>query len=213
MNGLKYLMVVLLLAGAALMLRAHANPDVVPPREPLADVPYRLAGWTGHDVTINRETLDVLGPGEFLSRLYTRPGVVDPIGLFIAYFPVQKTGDTIHSPKHCLPGAGWYFQTSKYVRLRDVRGRLHNVGEYVISDGDQRQFVIYWYLAHGRSVANEYMAKFYLVADAIRMNRTDGSLIRIMVPINPMKGTAVARARAENFAEQLMPLLPRFVPN
>ena len=29
------------------------------------------------------------------------------INLYIAYFPTQKAGDTIHSPNHCLPGAGW----------------------------------------------------------------------------------------------------------
>ncbi len=65
----------------------------------------------------------------------------------------------------------------------DANGKPHRVGEYIIANGDARQFVIYWYQAHGRSVANEYMAKIYMVVDAMRMNRTDGALVRVITPI------------------------------
>jgi EpsI family protein len=61
------------------------------------------------------------------------------------------------------------------------------VGEYIIANGENRQFVIYWYQAHGRSVANEYLAKIYLVTDAMRLNRTDGALVRVITPIGPEK--------------------------
>jgi EpsI family protein len=87
------------------------------------------------------------------------------------------------------------------------------VGEYIIGNGDNRQFVIYWYQAHGRSVANEYLAKIYLVADAIRTNRTDGALVRVIVPIDRGQDGSAAKARAEEFAAQLAPMLPRFIPN
>ena len=79
--------------------------------------------------------------------------------------------------------------------------------------GRDRQFVIYWYQAHGRSVANEYMAKIYLVTDAIRLNRTDGALVRVITPIDSGEGTSAAKARAEAFTAQLFPMLPRFIPN
>lgn len=213
MKGIRYFAVLALLLATALVLRVHGDTDVIPPSAPLSQFPQVIDGYDGVDVPIDQDTLDVLGPGDFLSRVYTQPGVSAPMGLFIAYFPTQRTGVTIHSPKHCLPGAGWYFESSKYVHLTDATGKSHKVGEYVISNGDHRQFVIYWYFAHGRSVANEYMAKFYLVEDAMRTNRTDGSLIRVMSPIDPLKGTAAARERVEAFTKQLMPLLPRFIPN
>jgi EpsI family protein len=163
------------------------------------------------DVPIDQETLDVLGAGDFMSRLYVGDG--PPVGLFIGYFPSQRTGVTIHSPKHCLPGAGWAFESSQYVDLKDVDGKSHRVGEYIISNGESRQFVIYWYQAHGRSVANEYMAKVYMVADAMRMNRTDGALVRVITQIDAQDGLAGAKARAEQFTAQLAPMLPRFIPN
>ena len=162
---------------------------------------------------IDQETLDVLGAGDFLSRVYTHGGEAQPIGLFIGYFPTQRTGVTIHSPKNCLPGSGWAFESSQYVNLNDANGKAHRVGEYIIADGENRQFVIYWYQAHGRSIANEYLAKIYLVTDAIRLNRTDGALVRVITPIDAREGTSAARARAEAFTAQLVPMLSRFIPN
>ena len=87
------------------------------------------------------------------------------------------------------------------------------MGEYIIGNGDNRQFVIYWYQAHGRSVANEYMAKVYLVTDAMRLNRTDGALVRVLTPIGSRENTADAKARTEAFTAQLAPMLPRFIPD
>jgi EpsI family protein len=167
----------------------------------------------GTDLQIDQESLDVLGPGDFLSRAYTQSGRSLPIGLFIGYFPSQRTGVTIHSPKHCLPGAGWAFESSQYIDLKDTNGKPHRVGEYIIANGDSRQFVIYWYEAHGRSVANEYLAKMFLVADAMKLNRTDGALVRVTTSIDAAEGADAARSRAESFVAQLAPMLPRFIPD
>jgi EpsI family protein len=213
MNGARFWTAVLLLAATGVLLHARPDVDRNPPSEPLSKMPEDFAGWSGSDRQIDQESLEVLGAGDFLSRVYTQRGSAGPIGLFIGYFPTQRTGVTIHSPQNCLPGAGWVFESSHYVDLKDVGGKSHRVGEYVIANGDRRQFVIYWYQAHGRSVANEYMAKVYLVADAIRMNRTDGALVRVITPIEPNEDTAAAKERAEAFTAQLAPMLSRFVPD
>jgi EpsI family protein len=213
MKSARFWTIVALLAGTALLLYARGNADLIPVSEPLSQVPRTIAGWWGSDLQIDQETLDVLGAGDFLSRVYIHGGGERPIGLFIGYFPTQRTGVTIHSPKNCLPGSGWAFESSQYVNLNDANGKAHRVGEYIIADGENRQFVIYWYQAHGRSIANEYLAKIYLVTDAIRLNRTDGALVRVTTPIDANEGMSAARARAEAFTAQLFPMLPRFIPN
>jgi len=213
MKNLRFWTAVLLLAGTALLLHTRPNTDRNPPSERLSQLPAIIEGWTGNDQPIDQETRDVLGAGDFLSRIYTQGPRVSPISLFIGYFPTQRTGQTIHSPKHCLPGAGWTFESSDYVDLADAKGKPHRVGEYIITNNDTRQFVIYWYQAHGRSEANEYMAKMYLVADAMRMNRTDGALIRVITPIGPQEDLPAAKKRAEAFTMQLAPLLPAFIPD
>lgn len=213
MKDLRYWAAALLLAATVLLLQTRPDTDKNPPSLPLSRLPSVIAGWSGTDRPIDRETLEVLGSGEFLSRIYTKSAQDLPIGLFIGYFPTQRTGQTIHSPRHCLPGAGWTFESSNYVNLTDAAGKPHRVGEYIIANGEVRQFVIYWYQAHGRSVANEYMAKLYMIADAVRMNRTDGALIRVITPIAPGEGLPTAKKRAEEFTRQLAPLLPRFIPD
>ena len=57
------------------------------------------------------------------------------------------------------------------------------VNKYVVSNGDTKSVVLYWYQSHGRVVANEYRATLYVVADAIRLNRTDTALVRVVVPV------------------------------
>ncbi len=126
---------------------------------------------------------------------------------------VSSSATSPASPQNCLPGAGWTFDSQKYTEIQDINGKNYKVGEYVIGNGDVKQFVIYWYQAHGRSIPNEYVAKGYLVADAIRMNRTDGALVRVITQILPSESLETARARALRFTQQMAPNLPRFVPN
>ena len=213
MNRMRFWVVIVLLVVTAVVVFRRGNSESIVPSEPLSAVPDTIAGLTGVDAPIDQEQLDILGKGDFLSRVYTEGGRSRPVGLFIAYFASQRTGATMHSPRNCLPGSGWSFESSQYVTIKDVGGNPHRVGEYIIANGNNRQFVIYWYQAHGRSIANEYQAKVYLVSDAIRMNRTDGALVRVITPVYSDTGVEAAKERAEGFVGELMPQLPRFIPN
>jgi EpsI family protein len=213
MKNLRFWTAVLLLAATALVLQTRPAADQNPPREFLSMLPANIAGWEGSDQQIDAETREVLGAGDVLARAYTQKGKPEQIGLFIGYFPSQRTGQTIHSPKNCLPGAGWVFESSSTINLADLNGQPRQVGEYIIANGTTRQFVVYWYQAHGRSVAGEYRAKIYMVLDAMRMNRTDGALVRVITPISSSENISDARMRAEMFTRQLTPMLPRFIPD
>lgn len=214
MNKLRYWVVVCLLASTALVLHGRGDVDKVPQSEPIRQMPNTFGNWVGKDVPIDDKVLEILGKGDFLNRVYTEPSSsVPPVGLFIGYFPTQRTGQTIHSPQHCLPGAGWTFDSSRYTKLKAADGQSYQVGEYIISNGESKQFVLYWYQSHGRSIANEYISKMYMIADAIRLNRTDGSLVRVITPISSAENVETARQRAIAFASQMATQLPRFIPN
>jgi EpsI family protein len=209
----RFLFATLLIAGAAIFLRAHSRGEVFPSRQALQSFPRRVGDWTGTDVAIDQDALQVLGPGDFLLRLFTDPDKRLPyIDLFIAYFPSQRAGDTIHSPKNCLPGAGWAPVESSRVMLSVPGQTPFPVNRYVIAKGDSRQLVLYWYWAHGRGVASEYWAKYYLVADSIRMNRSDGSLVRVTTPLLPGETAETAERRVLPFVADVVPLLPNYVP-
>jgi len=218
MKSPRFWLIIVLLTLTIFVLQSRGDVDNVPASEALSGMPRNFGPWTSEDIPLTADTLEVLGKGDFLNRIYTfqpQPGVaaLPPISLFIGYFPSQRTGQTMHSPQNCLPGAGWTFDSQKYTQIQDINGKNYKVGEYVISNGEVKQFVIYWYQAHGRSVPNEYIAKGYMVADAIRMNRTDGALVRVITQVLPSESLEAAEARAVQFTQQMAPSLPRFIPN
>jgi EpsI family protein len=210
--------IIVLLISTIFVLQSRGDVDQVPSSESLSAMPRSFGQWTAQDVPLTDDTLEVLGKGDFLNRIYSfrpTPGspALPPISLFIGYFASQRTGQTMHSPQNCLPGAGWTFESQEYTNLQDINGKNYKVGEYVISNGNTKQFVIYWYQAHGRSIPNEYVAKGYMVADAIRMNRTDGALVRVITQVMSSESLETAKARAIQFTQQMAPDLPRFIPN
>ena len=218
MKSPRFWIVIVLLASTIFVLQSRGDVDRVPYSEPLSGMPQTFGPWTSRDIPLTDDTLEVLGKGDFLNRIYTfQPSAgqapLPPVSLFIGYFASQRTGQTMHSPQNCLPGAGWTFDSQRYTEIQDINGKNYKVGEYVISNGESKQFVIYWYQAHGRSVPNEYVAKGYMVADAIRLNRTDGALVRVITMVSPSESLDSAKARAIHFTQQMAPNLPRFIPN
>ncbi|MEI9978121.1 MAG: exosortase C-terminal domain/associated protein EpsI [Edaphobacter sp.] len=218
MKSIRFWVIVVLLISTIFVLESRGDVDRVPPSEPLSLMPRNFGSWTARDVPLTDDTLEVLGKGDFLNRVYTSSPadngtLVPPVSLFIGYFASQRTGQTMHSPQNCLPGAGWSFESKKYTEIRDINGKTYNVGEYVISNGEVRQLVMYWYQAHGRSIPNEYAAKGHMVLDAIRTNRTDGALVRVITPMMPGEPAQAAEARVLQFTQQMAPNLPRFIPN
>jgi EpsI family protein len=218
MKSPRFWIIIVLLTATLFVLQSRGDVDQVPHSEALSEMPRSFGPWTAQDIPLTDDTLAVLGKGDFLNRVYTADpqagsAATPPVSLFIGYFASQRTGQTMHSPQNCLPGAGWTFDSQKYATIQDINGKNYNVGEYVIGNGDVKQFVIYWYQAHGRSIPNEYVAKGYMVADAIRMNRTDGALVRVITQILPSESLEAAKARALRFTQLMAPNLPRFVPN
>ncbi len=209
----RFVFAALLVAGAALFLHAHSRSEVFPPRLALQSFPQQLGSLSGEDEPMEKDVLDILGPGDFLLRNYRdQQQHQPPINLFIAYFPSQRAGDTIHSPQHCLPGAGWAPIENRRVSLNVPGHAPFPINRYLIARGSSKQVVLYWYWAHDRGVASEYWAKFYLVADAIRMNRSDGALVRIITPLLPGETTDAAQQRLLPFTTSVVALLDSYIP-
>lgn len=216
MKSARFWVVVLLMSFSALVLHVRGDVDHVPYSLPLAQLPRTIGERSSTEVPLDQETLDVLGKGDFLYRVYTpHPGgsAARSISLFIGYFPTQRSGQSIHSPQNCLPGAGWTFLSSGVTEFADENGKHYRVGDYLITDGKQSQEVLYWYQMHGRSIASDYAAKLQTITDSIKYGRTDAALVRIITAVDPSEGREQARDRAVQFARQIVPLLPAYVPN
>ncbi|MEK6398683.1 MAG: exosortase C-terminal domain/associated protein EpsI [Terriglobus sp.] len=214
MNAKVAVLIVLLSATATVLHVRAASMEAVPKSQSLDTFPQRIGTLNGHDQVITQDVRNVLGDGQFLSRSYTdeTPAGRAPIDLLIAYYPSQRSGQSIHSPQNCLPGAGWSFENHAVVTFSDAAQQPHNVAEYLIRNGSTQMEVLYWYRSRGQDIASDYKAKWHLMMQAIRDSRTDGSLIRVMTPIADGETQQQARSRVIGFAQALDAKLNTFLP-
>jgi len=169
---------------------------------PLDAINTTLDGWKSEmDPPLSPDILKELDPTSYISRTYSRAG--EKMSLFVAYYANQHAGESMHSPKHCLPGSGWEFLTYGKTDLR-IDGQDVRVNHDVIQKDGSRMSVIYWYQSRRRVVADEYMAKFFLIRDAVVERRTGGSIVRIIC-----NDDAAGVASGLAFAETVLPEVQR----
>ncbi|MBX9603911.1 MAG: EpsI family protein [Bryobacteraceae bacterium] len=202
------LVTVLLLAQAAL-LYSSVRKEVIPAGKPLKGFPTSLDGWRMlQEGVIEKEIQDVLQADDLLNRTYGNGSSI--ASLFVAAFQSQRNGKTPHSPKNCLPGSGWVPLVSEERQVETPIGTL-NVNHYQVGKGDSRSVVLYWYQSRDRSVASEYTAKLYVIADAIRYNRTDTALVRVVVPAEKGREDEAVQV-GESLIRAAYPRIREFLP-
>ena len=202
----------LLVAGSGLLRWVSAGEQLTTEGR-LPQLSYAFERWNGDEAPpFDEEIVRVLGVDEYVHRVYRRDG--SPVWLYVGYYGRQQEDETIHSPLNCLPGAGWEPVESVRVALPalDQSGAPTkiDVSQLIVENGARRQVVIYWYQSHGRVTGSEYSSKFFTALDSIRLNRSDGAIIRVIAPVDRDAATAVALAR--QFASDLFPNLSGVLP-
>lgn len=193
-------------AGVAVHLAAAREPAVA--RSPLGELPLEIDEWKGFEsAALPDDVVSTLGVDDYVNRQYHRGTL--PIATYVGYYATQRSGDTIHSPQNCLPGAGWLPVSSGAHRISSGNGTAV-VTRYEIVKGLDRQVVLYWYQGRGRIVAGEYANKGWLMLDAARYGRSDGGLVRLIAPVRGTTDEALREVSA--FASALLPRLPRYLP-
>jgi EpsI family protein len=201
----------LLLAAAFTQYLARASgSEHTPPRTALNRFPQQLDSWRQIDAqALDGRTLRELKADDYLSAIYANDRGAYAY-LFIAYYASQRQRQAIHSPQNCMPGSGWTM--SKYLR-HPIDGNAQ-INEYLIEKDDLKMLAFYWYQGRGRIQTSEYWARAATIKDAIWLGRTDGALVRVIVPVGKGDGAEdAARAAGLDFSQKLLPLLPGFIPN
>lgn len=213
MTGPRYwTVIVLLLAGALAAALPRAQAPVAPPQLQL--LPQEISGWSSEDVPIEPRLVEASKVDAYLSRVYRHAPLDDTgrpaeLGVYVGFYGTQRAGDSVHSPKNCLPGAGWQPVHAARIALPLASGAaMANL--YVVENERQRFIVLYWYQSHGRIIASEYRAKLYTLRDALVLGRTDSTLVRITVPVSTDE--AAATRTAMTFATLLAPRLEQVLP-
>ncbi len=191
------------------------RPSLAAPLE--TAIPHDIDGYRGRDVEISREEQRVAGFDEYLMRVYEPPSSaaeaeIHPwISVYAAFYETQARGRTIHSPKNCMPGAGWEALESRIIHVQIPSTGPIPVNRYVLKRESEQVLVLYWYQGRGRVVANEYLVKWELLRDAALKRRSDEALVRIVVPI--VQGESAALEAAKRTAVKIVPAVQDALPD
>jgi EpsI family protein len=206
---------VCLAGGAGAIARAQQS-ETVPIRTSFAGFPMQIGEWRGvQEPPFDPDVLRVLGVSDYLTRAYFRPDKAG-VGLYIGYWESQREGDTIHSPLNCVPGSGWDPVSKTTIEVPNGIGDERiAVNRYIVRKGLDSQVILYWYQSHGNVVASEYWSRLFLIRDSVRLNRSDGSIVRVIAPVLPNveNAEAVAERTAAEFVRAMFSLLPTYLPD
>jgi EpsI family protein len=197
-----YVPALILLVGCAMIWQAHSQRQV-PLAQSLTTVLPSLPGYTVRDQQIGDEERRVAGMTDYVARMYARDSLV-AFTTLVSYYDRQSQGKTIHSPRNCLPGAGWEVLSGN-TRTVEADGMPYVVNHYTLKNGPATAVVYYWYQGRGRVVASEYQVKWNLLRDAALLGHTEEALVRVVSFVNIPVGVrdSIAAARAFTDADTL----------
>ena len=189
-------------------LGAAMDTALAAPR--LGDLPVELRGWrVVDDGRLDPAAEEVLQADSYVLQTYTRHAV--PVTLFVAYYATQRTGHAIHSPLNCLPGTGWEWIERRLERVPVAAATDITINRNLAVKNREQTLVYYWYQSRGRTIANEYWNKLFLVREALIEHRSDGALVRVTVPYASASSRAAA-AEGSAFVRDVYPSLTHHLP-
>jgi EpsI family protein len=192
----------LIFAGQIIASYALVLSEQAPGTPALQSLPARIGEWAMiEEQVLEPEVAQYLQPDDYIMREYLSADT--PLNLFVAYFKSLKDSYGPHSPRVCLPGAGWSIR-SRATDSIAVPGRAEPipVNQYVMERNREQILVLYWYQNERRIWANEFEAKLHLLPDLLRHRRSEVSLVRIVAPF-----TERAVNKTKEFAGGMFPLL------
>ena len=208
-----WLLLAALLVGGGIINAWERAGEAHVSRRTLKEFPAQLGAWrqVGGDFRFDAETEKVLRADDYVSRNFASADG-RRASFYVGYYETQRTGATYHSPLNCLPGSGWTMGDGARITIMpSAGGPAFEANKYVVQNGKDRAVMIYWYQGRGRITASEYWGKIYTVLDSVQRRRSDGAMVRVMVPLENSEETA-QRAAVE-LASQAASQLQPFVPN
>ncbi len=183
----------------------------IAPNKPFSEFPLDIDEWKGVTSELDEKVYNILGVEDYILANYRKPSG-EMVNLYVGFYQSQKEGDIIHSPKNCMPGAGWNItETSIETVPLDSTGKNMKVIKLLLQKGQEKQIVLYWFQSRGRIISSEYMEKVWLVIDSIFRHRTDGSFVRLITPVVKDETTSVNLLK--EFAQKAFPHLNEHIPN
>ena len=192
-----YVPAFVLLVGCGFVWQTHSQRQMQL-AAPLASIMPSVNGYSVVDLKVGDDERRVAGMSDYVARAYIRDSA-QAFQTLVSYYDRQGQGKTIHSPRNCLPGAGWEILRGER-RVVTVDGASHDVNHYVLKNGAATDVVYYWYQGRGRVVASEYAVKWNLLRDAALLGHTEEALVRVVIPVRVQSSAATSPEAIKAFA-------------
>ena len=198
-----YMPAAVLVLGCVLVFHGTRDQVAVPLAGSLSTVLANVDGYRIEEQHVSAEERKVAGMTDYVARIYWRPDSTVGFTTYVGYYDQQAQGKSMHSPKNCLPGAGWEVLRGGTTTIAGANGP-QVVNRYLLKNGAAQALVYYWYQGRGRVVASEYTVKWDLLRDAALKGHTEEALVRIIVPV---AASDTGQVHAEELAQRIAPRL------
>ena len=207
--------IIALVAVASAKYFLPERQENIPDRKEFIEFPLDIGEWQGEKKVMEVKFINALKFEDYFMADYTSSdGLLE---LYIAYYESQRKGESAHSPRSCLPGAGWVINSRKQIEIdyNDLEGesKTANVNRMLVQRGDARFLMYYWFKQRDRQLSNEYLVKWFLFWDGVTRNRTDGSLVRVMYPVPESLSVEQGDEIVQSYIQKVLPILPGYVPD
>lgn len=192
------------------------NQDITVERKSFSELPLYHNSWIGNEGTLEQGVLDNLKTTDYFIGDFNSFKYDLPLNFYMAYYASQKKGATIHSPMSCIPAGGWEIAKlapQDVAVKQNGEEKLITVKRAIIQKGESRSIVYYWFQQQGRVVSDEFLNRWYVFLDSARRGRSDGALVRVVVPWPSDKKENEIDEQIQGFIADYYPLLPEFIPN
>ncbi len=195
-NASSFVPAIILGAGLGLLGLTH-DQERPSPVQPIAGILDSIPGYTHMQIEVDTNSQRVAGMDEYVNRVYKQDSL-QVFSLYVGYYTYQTQGKSIHSPRNCLPGAGWEPVEQATLPITSAPGvGSRDMNKYVLANQGNYAAVYYWYQGRGRIESNEYTVKYNLMRDAAVHGRTEEALVRLVVPLRTQKNRSEEHIRAE----------------
>ena len=199
-------------------LNYFSQGENIPLNKPFSTFPKQIGEWTGKEERFDQKIYDKLGVDDSIDCNYCNHNG-SRIELYIGFYRSQRKGDLIHSPKNCMPGAGWNFAKTEKISISvDAHQEQHiqqqniTVNNILLQNGPEKLVMFYWYQGRGRFITSEYAQKIYLVTDSMTRHRTDEAFVRLLAPVTSGNEEETVRY-LRDFTKLILPLLQEYIPS
>jgi EpsI family protein len=129
------------------------------------------------------------------------------VRLYIGYHRSQREG------KELAGEASHLLNAAATPVLVQVGSHTVELSQIVQVRSGNTKGLLYWYDLNGRVLSDMYLAKKYMVWDALTRRRTNGAVVMVEWESRGNAGAESLQVKAAAFVQALLPLMPKFIPS